>query len=97
MRAAGMARRWQIGCKQDSAECVERVWGGRMADVINLRTARKAKARSATDSQAAANRAAFGRTKAERAADGDEAARRTALLDGAKRSGAPAKPDAGDR
>lgn len=55
-----------------------------MADVINLRTARKAKARAAKDKQAAANRAAFGRTKAERATDAAEAARRDAVVDGAK-------------
>ncbi|WP_374945232.1 DUF4169 family protein [Sphingomonas sp.] len=56
-----------------------------MADVINMAAARKARARTAKDTQAAANRAAFGRTKAERAADEAEAARRKALLDGAKR------------
>lgn len=58
-----------------------------MADVINLRMARKARARVAKDTQAAANRAAFGRTKAERVADASEAARREAVVDGAKCGG----------
>jgi hypothetical protein len=42
-------------------------------DVVNLRSFRKAKARSEKDAAAEANRAKFGRTKAERA---DETARR---------------------
>ena len=37
-----------------------------MADIVNLRTARKQKARAAREAEAAANRAAFGRPKAER-------------------------------
>lgn len=37
-----------------------------MADVINLRQARKQKARTEKEAVAAANRAAFGRTKAEK-------------------------------
>ena len=57
----------------------------RMAEVINLKAARKAKAQAARETQAAANRAAFGRTKAERVAEAAEAARRAAVLDGAKR------------
>ncbi len=56
-----------------------------MADVVNLNRARKAKARTTAQAQAAANRAAFGRTKAQKVADADEAARRNALLDAAKR------------
>ncbi|WP_374943792.1 DUF4169 family protein [Sphingomonas sp.] len=56
-----------------------------MADVINLRTARKTRAREVKEQEAVANRAAFGRTKAERAADEAEAARREAALDGTKR------------
>ncbi|MCX7360727.1 MAG: DUF4169 family protein [Alphaproteobacteria bacterium] len=42
-----------------------------MADVINLRQARKEKARRARDGEAAANRTRFGRTKAEKVADKD--------------------------
>ena len=37
-----------------------------MADIVNLRRARKAKARASDDAKAAANRAKFGRTKQER-------------------------------
>jgi hypothetical protein len=37
-----------------------------MAEIVNLRQARKAKAREDKQEQAAANRAKFGRTKAER-------------------------------
>lgn len=39
-----------------------------MSEIVNLRIARKAKARSDGKAQAAANRAAFGRAKAEKAA-----------------------------
>lgn len=55
-----------------------------MGEVINLRRARKAKARVEAATTAAANRAAFGRTKAERAADAAEKARQNKTLDGAK-------------
>ena len=37
-----------------------------MADIINLRQARKAKSRAAANAQAAENRRKFGRPKAER-------------------------------
>ncbi|WP_010162496.1 DUF4169 family protein [Sphingomonas sp. PAMC 26617] len=56
-----------------------------MAEVINLRRARKARARDAAAEGAAVNRAAFGRTKAERAAATADAERQARLLDGAKR------------
>jgi hypothetical protein len=55
------------------------------AEIINLRRARKARARLERDREAAQNRARFGRAKVERAsqeAEADLAARR---LDGAKR------------
>ena len=39
-----------------------------MADIVNLRKARKAKARIQEDAKAAENRTKFGRSKAERAA-----------------------------
>jgi hypothetical protein len=55
-----------------------------MSNVINLRQARKAKARADKAGQAEANRAKFGRTKAQRAADAAEERKRTALLDGAR-------------
>lgn len=56
-----------------------------MGDVINLRRARKARARADAQDKAAANRLAFGRTRAEREAAAAEAARHERLLDGAKR------------
>ena len=56
-----------------------------MADVVNLNRARKARARSAAEAQAAANRAAFGRSGAEKLAERTEAARQARLLDGARR------------
>ena len=49
-------------------------------DVINLRQARKAKARRDKESRAEANRARFGRTKAEKARDADQADRATNLF-----------------
>jgi hypothetical protein len=56
------------------------------AETVNLRQARKAKARAEKEAQAAENRVKFGRSKAEKrlaAATEDLAARR---LDGAKRA-----------
>ena len=40
-----------------------------MAEIINLRQARKARARTEKEAAAAANRARFGRTKAEKQAE----------------------------
>ena len=56
-----------------------------MGEVVNLRRARKARAKAGGEAQAAANRAAFGRMKAEKQADAVEIARRERELDGAKR------------
>lgn len=56
-----------------------------MAEIINLRMARKAKARDADKAEAAANRAQHGRTKAERQATEAEITRITRTLDGARR------------
>lgn len=56
-----------------------------MAEVINLRLARKARARAAKASQAAANRATFGETKAGRIARKAEADRAARDLDGHQR------------
>lgn len=56
-----------------------------MGDVINLRLARKAKARVGAAALAAENRAKHGRSKNEKAAETAERARRDAVLDGAKR------------
>lgn len=55
------------------------------AEVINLRLARKARARAAAQDAAATNRARHGRTKAERLATQADAERASRLLDGARR------------
>lgn len=57
-----------------------------MAELINLRRARKAKAREKAEADAAANRVAFGRTKAERDQSRAEAERTTRDLDGKRLS-----------
>jgi len=65
-----------------------------MADIVNLRRARKARARDEADKAAAANRVAFGRAKVEReisSKEKDLAARR---LDGHGRVGR--EPDGAD-
>lgn len=56
-----------------------------MAEIVNLRLARKAKARATKETIATANRAAFGRTKAEKQADRAAVTRLDRQLDGAKR------------
>lgn len=56
-----------------------------MAEVINLRLARKAKDRAEKARQADANRAKFGQAKADRKARQVEAKRATRELDGKKR------------
>ncbi len=56
-----------------------------MADIINLRLARKARGRQAAETEAAANRAKFGRIRREKQASRAEALRVDKLLDGAKR------------
>jgi hypothetical protein len=55
-----------------------------MGDVVNLRRARKAKARAVSEAQAAANRIEHGRTKAEKAAARVDKERQHRSLDGAK-------------
>ena len=57
------------------------------ADVVNLKKARKARARAERSATADANRARFGRTRAERVKAAADEQRRDALLDGAKREG----------
>ena len=54
-----------------------------MGEIVNLRRVKKQRARSAAETEAAANRARFGRTKAEREAERLEEERRRAVLDGA--------------
>ncbi len=51
-----------------------------MADVVNLRQARKAKARSEKEQKAAENRVMFGRTKGERKLDQAEKSRASRAL-----------------
>ena len=55
-----------------------------MAEIINLRIARKARKRSDAEKQADANRAKFGRTKAERTVQRLDDVRNDRALDGAK-------------
>ncbi len=56
-----------------------------MVPPINLNKARKARARSEAEANAAANRVKFGRTKAEKLAAQAEAARLKQRLDAARR------------
>ena len=56
-----------------------------MADIINLRSARKAKARAERDQAAAENRRRFGRTKAEKERDAAEAERAEKRIEGHRR------------
>lgn len=56
-----------------------------MAEIVNLRMARKAKARAETKAQADANRAQHGRSKNERKATEAEIDRIDRTVDGAKR------------
>jgi hypothetical protein len=56
-----------------------------MSEIVNLRQAKKRRARAEKEAQAAANRATFGRTKAERKQTAAERARALRDLDGKKR------------
>jgi hypothetical protein len=58
-----------------------------MGDIVNLRRARKARARSEAEKTAAANRVAFGRTKTEREISDKEKALAARRLDGHERVG----------
>ena len=53
-----------------------------MAEIVNLKRARKDRQRRERDNEAAANRLRFGRTKAERKIDKDAASRTTRAIDG---------------
>jgi hypothetical protein len=55
-----------------------------MAEIVNLRRARKDKTRQQRESEADANRRRFGRTKAEKAADKDAQDRVRREVDGKK-------------
>ena len=56
-----------------------------MAEIINLRQARKAKVREEANRTAAANRVAHGRSKAEKQLASAEAERERLRLDGLRR------------
>lgn len=53
-----------------------------MAEIVNLRRARKDRAKREREAEADANRRRFGRTLAEKEADKDAAARTVRTLDG---------------
>lgn len=53
-----------------------------MAEIVNLRRARKDKVRRERESEADANRRRFGRTKSEKAADKQQAERQRRTHDG---------------
>ena len=55
-----------------------------MAEIINLRTARKARARQNAEREAAENRAKFGQTKAQKQRQRIDIERATHQLDAAK-------------
>lgn len=57
-----------------------------MGEIVNLRRARKDKARAAAEAGAQANRARSGRTKDEKQRDALETTHAKAKLDGAKRN-----------
>jgi len=61
-----------------------------MAEIINLRRARKAKERAVKDAKAQDNRIAFGRTKVERALSEAEKRLSERRLEGHKRDDEPA-------
>ena len=56
-----------------------------MAEIVNLRTARKRKARADKEAQAEQNRILFGRTKAEKSKQAAERAQADKHIDGHKR------------
>ena len=53
-----------------------------MAEIVNLRRARKDKAKRDRETEADANRRRFGRTLAQKEADRDATERATRLIDG---------------
>ena len=65
-----------------------------MAEIVNLRTARKRRDRAQKARKADENRVLHGRTKGDRAAEAAERERALARLDGHRRE--PAAPDGPD-
>lgn len=59
-------------------------WPKTMAEIINLKSVKKARARVEKEREADANRAKFGRTKAERTLAEAEQDKRDRTLDGAR-------------
>lgn len=55
------------------------------ADIVNLRSARKAKARAERERKAETNRALFGRTKAEKKSQADERDKAARVLESHRR------------
>ena len=70
-----------IGMREDEA----------VSEIVNLKDARKRKARAEQAGRAAENRVRFGRTGAEKRRDRPAEAAREALLDGKRREDAPEK------
>ncbi|NUB43557.1 DUF4169 family protein [Fertoebacter nigrum] len=64
-----------------------------MAELVNLRAVRKAKARDVKRAQGDENAVKFGRTKAQRMAEGAEAAKARTMLDGHRREADPPDQD----
>jgi hypothetical protein len=64
-----------------------------MAEIVNLRRARKEKARRERKNEAEANRLRFGRSKARKVADKDSAARQRQALDGKRLAPGTAEDD----
>lgn len=56
-----------------------------MAEIINLRMARKVKTRAKAEQLASENRAKFGRSKSQKIADKAAIHRTTRIVDGARR------------
>jgi hypothetical protein len=56
-----------------------------MAEIVNLRRARKAKARTEREKQSEANRAAFGRTRVEKEGSAAERERAARVIDAHRR------------
>lgn len=56
-----------------------------MAEIVNLRRARKERQRAGREEEAAARRRRFGRTKQDKAAEEAERVRKTRLLEGHRR------------
>jgi len=63
-----------------------------VAEIVNLRLARKARERAAREAEAQANRARHGRTRAEREVQSLDAARHARKLDGARREKEDGEP-----